>query len=118
MPTEVQLVSATPVLASLDIEKSVAFYCDKLGFIRIYAKPSVYGIVQRNQIALHFWACQDPVIAKATSCRIGVKGIEALYQSCSDLGIVHPSAPLAEKPWGAKEFGVLDPDGNLVIFHQ
>lgn len=118
MPTQIQFIHATPVFASLDIEKSVAFYCNQLGVSKVYAEPGVYGVASRDEVALHFWACQDPAIAKATSCRIGVSGIEALYQSSSAQGIVHPNAPLAEKPWGSREFGVLDPDGNLITFHE
>lgn len=78
MPTQTQFFNATPVLASLDIEKSVAFYCGQLGFTKVYAEAGVYGIISRGEVALHFWACQDPAIAEATSCRIGVAGIESL----------------------------------------
>jgi hypothetical protein len=31
---------------------------------------------------------------------------------------IHPNAALAEKPWGQKEFALLDPDHNLLTFGQ
>jgi hypothetical protein len=31
---------------------------------------------------------------------------------------VHPHAPLRDPWWGTREFGVLDPDGNLVTFYE
>lgn len=77
MSAQTLFLNATPVLASLDIEKSVAFYCGQLGFTKVYAEAGVYGIISRGEVALHFWACQDPAIAD-TSCRIGVAGIESL----------------------------------------
>jgi catechol 2,3-dioxygenase-like lactoylglutathione lyase family enzyme len=115
---DLRCVSATPVLASLDIERSVAFYVAKLGFARVHVEQGVYGIVESGPVELHFWACDDRRIAEATGCRIRVRDIEALYGSCREQGIVHPNAALARKPWGALEFAILDPDGNLVTFYE
>lgn len=113
-----QLIAATPVLASLDIERSVRFFCERLGFEQIQAVQGEYGIVRRGAVSIHFWACADAHIPKATSCRIQVLGIEELFRTCETLGIVHPNAPLETKPWGNREFAILDLDGNLVTFHE
>ena len=32
--------------------------------------------------------------------------------------MVHPNAPLSEKPWGIREFAVLDPDNNLIALYE
>jgi catechol 2,3-dioxygenase-like lactoylglutathione lyase family enzyme len=32
--------------------------------------------------------------------------------------MVHPNATLEDKPWGTREFAVLDPDGNLITFYE
>lgn len=112
------LLAATPVLASLDIPRSVDFFCAKLGFTAVRAEPGVYGIVTRDGVQIHFWACADRAIAEATSCRVRVRGVDRLYAQVEPLGIVHPRAPLAATPWGTREFGVLDPDGNLITFAQ
>jgi catechol 2,3-dioxygenase-like lactoylglutathione lyase family enzyme len=111
-------VSATPVLASLDIKRSVDFFVSKLGFAAIYAEQGQYGIVSNGPISIHFWACTDPEIPKATGCRVQVRDIANLYTHCSALGIVHPNAPLGTKPWGSHEFAIVDPDGNLVTFYE
>jgi catechol 2,3-dioxygenase-like lactoylglutathione lyase family enzyme len=112
------LNSVAPVLASLDIERSVTFYCSRLGFARVYVEPGVWGIVTRDSIQIHFWPCPDKNIAENTSCRVYVSGIEALFGELQPLGVVHPNAPLEPKPWGSREFGVLDPDGNLITFTE
>ena len=31
---------------------------------------------------------------------------------------IHPSGHLAAKPWGQKEFSLLDPDNNLLTFGE
>lgn len=118
MTEPTRFVSATPVLASLDIERSVAFYCARLGFTTVHVQQGVYGIVTRGAVQLHFWACTERHIAENTGCRVRVEGIEALFAQCAAFGIVHPNAPLESRPWGTREFGVLDPDGNLVTFAE
>ncbi len=98
MSKTIEFTSATPVLASLDIERSVASFCAKLGFIKIYAEQGVYGIVSSGSVSIHFWACADRRISETTGCRIGVQGIEALFAHCSRHHIVHANAPLAKAP--------------------
>ena len=112
------LNSAAPVLASLDIERTVTFYCTRLGFARVHVDPGVWGIVSRDSVQIHFWPCLDKSIAESTSCRVYVSGIKALFAELQTQGVVHPKAPLAQKPWGSREFGVLDPDGNLITFAE
>ena len=113
-----QFISATPVLASLDIERSADFFESKLGFKKVHIAQGVYGIVGQGSVHIHFWACKDKAIAEATSCRIQVQGVSALYEQCKSHGVVHPRAALERKPWGSVEFAVLDPDGNLVTFYE
>jgi hypothetical protein len=31
---------------------------------------------------------------------------------------IHPNSPLELKPWGQKEFSILDPDHNLLTFGE
>ena len=118
MNAPVQLIAATPLLASLDLNRSVDFFVSKLGFDSVYAVARQYGIVKHGAVGIHFWPCSDPEIPKATSCRVQVAGIEDLYRHCLAQDIVHPNARLESKPWGSKEFAILDPDGNLVTFHE
>lgn len=114
----VQFVDATPVLASLNIQRSVDFFVSKLGFTEVYAEQGQYGIVRNGSVGINFWACSDPSIPKATSCRVQVRAIQQLHEHCRSVGIVHPNAPLEAKPWGNNEFAILDPDSNLVTFYE
>lgn len=112
------LIAATPVLPSLDIARTVAFYCGTLGFEEVHAAPGEYAIVERGPVELHFWYTEAAELPKASGCRVQVVGIEALYSLCQVAGIVHPNAPLVTKPWETREFAILDPDGNCLTFHQ
>jgi len=111
-------LGAVPALASLDIQRSVDFFCRVLGFSKVHAAQGEYGIVANGPVEIHFWACTEPNIAANTSCRVQVTGIESLYGQCQAADVVHPKAELGERPWGTTEFGITDPDGNLVTFFQ
>lgn len=112
------LVGATPVLPSLDIARSVAFYCRTLNFEEVHSAPREYAIVERGPVELHFWYTENRDLPKSSGCRVEVTGIDALYSVCQIAGIVHPNAPIDTKPWGTREFAILDPDGNCLTFHQ
>lgn len=116
-PSQTHLQRAVPVLASLDIEATQRFYADKLGF-RAVARYPDYGIVERDDVQIHFWLTDDADIPKATSCRVDVDGVDQLYEEMNAAGVVHPNGPLTDQPWGLREFSVLDGDGNLIKFGQ
>lgn len=111
------LQRAIPVLASLDLEATQRFYAERLGFDPLFTYPD-YAISGRDGVQLHFSLTDNPDIPRSTSCRIDVAGVEALYHEMQAAGVVHPNAPLCEQPWGMKEFGVLDGDGNLIKFGE
>jgi len=111
-----RLVAAIPKLASLNIERSVAFF-ERLGFKCLYASDD-YGVMRRDDVSVHFWLCSDARTPKETGCRISVEGIDWLFQTYSELGVVHPNGQLESKPWGSREFSVLDSDGNLITFNE
>jgi catechol 2,3-dioxygenase-like lactoylglutathione lyase family enzyme len=112
------LNGAAPVLASLDIERTISFYCSRLGFKRVYVAPGAWGIVACDNVQIHFWPCPERQIAENTSCRVYVAGIDELFIELDAQGVIHPNAPLQNRPWGSREFGVVDGDGNLITFAE
>ena len=118
MTRPTRFVCAAPVLASLDIEPSVGFYCSRPTFAKVHVQQGTCGVVSRGAVQLHFWACTERHIAENTACRVRVEGIDSLFAQCQAFAIVHPNAALETRPWGTREFGVLDPDGNLVTFAE
>ncbi|NJK45325.1 MAG: hypothetical protein HC933_14575 [Pleurocapsa sp. SU_196_0] len=70
-------------------------------------------------LEIHFTPIEVKEILENTVLRVQVAGdIAALYAHCQALGCVHPKAPLTVKPWGLREFGILDPSGVLIYFAQ
>lgn len=130
----IQLVSAVPSLPVKDITHSIGFYRDLLGFTLVHQEPG-FAVLQRNAVEVHVWQASDeswrtrrraePIVSGAesflagtASCRIAVEGVDGLYQELQPQGVVHPHAPLATQPWRTREFGVLDPDKNLITFFE
>ena len=111
-------VSAVPIIPARDVEAAAAWYRDELGFEVFHTEPE-YGIVGRGESWIHFWGPSRIAPEDSnTMIRLGVQGIDELYEHCQGRDIVHPNAPLEEKPWGFREFAVTDRDGNLVTFFE
>jgi len=106
--------STVPVLASLDIAQSLAFYTQRLGFACELHTPG-YLIVARDGCELHFWLCRERHIAENTSCY--VRGdTAALHADFVQRGL--PLDPPVVQSWGMKELYVTDPHGNLLKFGE
>lgn len=117
-PDMEHLQRAVPVLASLDIFKTVDFYQKKLGFDRVGWKDENYAVIGRDKIEIHFWKCKNKIFPENTSCYIHVNNVDGLYKEMMASGVVHPNGPLQDQPWGMREFAILDGDGNMIKFGQ
>lgn len=115
MPIHMQ--RAVPVLASLDLDRTVDFYENKLGF-KTVANYDGYVIFERDDINIHYGTCEDRYIAENTSCYVFVTGIETLYEEYQAQQVIHPNGALEEKFYDVYEFSILDPDGNLIKFGE
>jgi uncharacterized glyoxalase superfamily protein PhnB len=109
---------AIPVLASLNIDKTVNFYKDKLGFSKPGWQDKDNAVIGRDKIVIHFWKCNDKIHPEHTSCYIRVQGVDELYREMRSAGVVHPNGPLKDQPWGMSEFAISDQDGNMIKFGQ
>ncbi|MEQ9438804.1 MAG: VOC family protein [Cyclobacteriaceae bacterium] len=79
-----------------------------------------YLMIQRDKIEIHFFEFKD-LNPKENYGQVYIRtdDIDNLYQSFLDKKIsIHPAGHLQMKPWGQKEFAILDPDHNLLTFGQ
>lgn len=121
---DVRFLAAVPALPVSDERRAVEFYADVLGFAELRDDAGGLGILVRDDVELHLWVADGSAkgaeqhLAGSASCRLRVTGVEEVHARCVPLGVVHPRAPLRATPWGTREFGVLDPDGNLVTLYE
>jgi catechol 2,3-dioxygenase-like lactoylglutathione lyase family enzyme len=97
------------------------FYVNKLGFKEFgNADYDGYLMVQKDKIQIHFFEFKalDPK-ENYGQVYIRTDDIDGLFQSMLDKKLsIHPAGHLQTKPWGQKEFSMLDPDNNLLTFGQ
>lgn len=113
---------AIPQLPSRSIEKTLAFYA-QLGFEGAAFPGHPYAIVERGTLELHFFLHETPRPAEsAFSCYLRVGDVEATFQAFSRAQLpshgIPRIEPLENKPWGMREFAVVDEDGTLIRIGQ
>ena len=118
MPSK--LLSTIPVIPSLNVEQSLEFYQRHLGFSApfTWGQPADYGGVSYEGIMLHFFLYPNRSFAENYTLRLEVDEVDLLYVACQAAGIVHPNGKLENKPWGHREFSVLDPSGVCLRLFQ
>ena len=128
MPHE--LKKLTPNLIVSDVERSIAFYRDVLGFSVTAtvpdAAPNVFAAVQSGAVeiflnaaepaAAEYPAFKDRPIGGTLTLFIEVAGIREAFESLE--GRVHVVAPLEHKWYGVTEFAFDDPDGYVITFAE
>lgn len=97
------------------------YYLNKLGF-QLFGDNNFEGylMVHKDNLQLHFFEFKDlDPNENYGQVYIRTHHIETLYQTLLDNNIlIHPNGHLEVKPWGQKEFALLDPDNNLLTFGQ
>jgi hypothetical protein len=115
------LTSIVPKLPMRSKAITREFYLTQLGFKDIgSADFEGYLLLQKDHAEIHFFEFKglDPK-ENYGQVYIRTNDIETLYQSMLDNNvIIHPAGHLQTKPWGQKEFALLDPDNNLLTFGQ
>jgi catechol 2,3-dioxygenase-like lactoylglutathione lyase family enzyme len=110
-----------------DIEAACAFFTEKLGFTMafIYGEPPFYGQVKRDSARLNLRLVCEPVFVGDIREREHLLAAAMTLDSAAELRqlfLQYQSAgvgfhqTLHQEPWGARNFIVRDPDGNLLLF--
>ncbi len=125
--TKAVIVAAEPELFVADIKSSCDFFTGKLGFAIAftYGEPPFYAQVKRDAARLNLKCVDRPVIdpelrdrEQLLSAALIVETaeeIKALFLEFEAAGVAFFQT-LRREPWGAKNFIIKDPDGNLLLF--
>jgi uncharacterized glyoxalase superfamily protein PhnB len=121
------IVSAEPQLFVTDIQRSCEFFREKLGFSLVfsYGKPPYYAQVGRDVARLNLRCVERPVMESTVRDRRELLSVSMTVATADEIKLLFlefQSAGIAfhqtlkKQPWGAKNFVVKDPDGNLLLF--
>jgi uncharacterized glyoxalase superfamily protein PhnB len=125
--SKVTIVTAEPQILVSNIKRACEFFVEKLGFSLAfsYGDPPFYAHVVRDGAHLNLRWIEASVTGSAVrdrekylSASITVataEEIKLLFLEFQSVGVAFHQR-LKKEPWGAKDFVVKDPDGNLLLF--
>ncbi len=111
------LTEINPKLPMLDKQLTQDYYVNNLGFETL-GDYDHYLILGKDKIEIHFFEFKglDPK-ENYGQVYIRTSDIDKLYKELLEHNVaIHPNGALATKPWGQREFSLLDPDNNLLTF--
>ncbi len=115
------LTEINPKIPMRDKGVTRAYYINKLGFKELgNVDYDGYLMIEKDQIQIHFFEFKE-LNPKENYGQVYIRtdDIDGYYQTLLNNNTpIHPNGPLEIKPWGQKEFSLLDPDSNLLTFGQ
>ena len=114
----------TPLITAREINRSVKFYVETLGF-KVGYQAEGYAYLHRDSVAIRLLTAGEGVDLRnpkrQQSCYIDVEDIDALYQElCPKLDRLPKGR--VKKPfdqfYGQREFHVIDEDAMLIFFGE
>jgi catechol 2,3-dioxygenase-like lactoylglutathione lyase family enzyme len=114
---EFQVTGHATVLHVKDMPTALAFYRDKLGFTVSFSwdEPARYVCLCLGDAAIHLNSYVPP--AGPSHVCIFCKGIDAFYAQLVARGVTIVE-PIADRPYGMRDFTISDPDGHRLDFGQ
>jgi catechol 2,3-dioxygenase-like lactoylglutathione lyase family enzyme len=121
------LTAAEPQIFVADIKASCDFFTEKLGFsiAFVYGEPPFYAQVTRDAARINLRCVARPLIERELveresllAAAVTVETADEIKQLYLELqaACVAFHQTLQRQPWGARDFIVRDPDGNLLLF--
>ncbi len=115
------LTAIHPKLPMRDKALTRDFYIGQLGF-REYGSADYDGylMVEKDNIQIHFFEYKDLQPGENYGqVYIRLDDVDDFYHHLVNNKVpIHPNGYLQTKPWGQREFALLDPDNNLLTFGQ
>jgi catechol 2,3-dioxygenase-like lactoylglutathione lyase family enzyme len=118
MSGEVIAKRISPMLAVGDMDETIRFYENVLGFKTVKTSPE-YSIVERDGQTIHFQKAASEEVMKCvrghTEIYIEVSGIDLLRKHVRDFKDRYRVRDLFVREYGMTEFHIEDPNGCLVF---
>ena len=115
------LTAIHPKLPMRNKSVTADYYIHQLGFSVVGNSDfEGYLMIKKDNIEIHFFEHKTLVPEENDGqVYIRCKNIDGVYQALLDKKvIIHPNGNLGTRPWGQREFSLLDPDNNLLTFGE
>ena len=118
MPPTYVAKHISPMLATADMEKTIAFFRDILGF-SVTRQSANYSIIERDHQSIHLQNAVNEDVMKLvrdhTEIYIEVSGIRALWLHVQPFKNRYHIRDLFDREYGMTEFHIVDPNSCLVF---
>jgi predicted enzyme related to lactoylglutathione lyase len=118
MPDSAKAKRISPMLATANMEETILFYQNVLGFTATMNSPE-YSIVERDGQTIHFQRAESEEVMKCvrehTEIYIEVCGIQSLWEHVREFKNRFRIRDLFDREYGMTEFHIGDPNGCLVF---
>lgn len=118
------LTGIAPQFLVDDLDRSIRYYQNRLGFVVDFQYEDFYASVSRDGCAIHLKTAPKSEVDREHRHReehldafITVHGAAALHDEMEGRGAAIVKA-LEERPWACRDFYVADPDGYLLCFSE
>jgi uncharacterized glyoxalase superfamily protein PhnB len=117
-PETLRLRTVTPALTVSDLEASISWYCDTVGFVVVQKweeDGKIAGaVIEAGRVRLflvqNVEARNAPGLPMLQFYGASAQDIDSLATAIAARGGILDKPP-ADQPWGARSFDILDPDG-------
>jgi predicted enzyme related to lactoylglutathione lyase len=111
--------SVAPLLSVDELKSALDWYQRVLGFqiAWTWGEPAYLASVCRERVELNLGERGKAAPPGASRVYIRLQGIDAYFERVSKAG-AEIATPIADRPYGLRDFGVRDPSGNQLDFGQ
>jgi catechol 2,3-dioxygenase-like lactoylglutathione lyase family enzyme len=120
----VRITAIAPQFLVDNLDRSIDYYRDRLGFQLDFVYEGFYASVSRDGCAIHLKHAPKTVADRAhrkanehLDAFIAVVAVRALFDEVQTRG-ASVIKPLQERRWSAMDFYVEDPDGYILCFSE
>lgn len=114
-----KIESVSPILSVHDLAQSIDFYRRALGFELAWSwgEPPDIAAICRDSVEITLTQRAGSKPAGGAHIYLGVSDIDRCYASLVDAG-VRIVVPIADRPYGMRDFRMADPSGNELSIGQ
>jgi predicted enzyme related to lactoylglutathione lyase len=122
MPPATRFESIMPEMPVRNLSAAVEFYTKVLGFRLEHLHGDEYAVMRRESARIGLKRAEPPDvpagIGRLYAFLTGIDEFFALVQASIDAAGGKLVETLAPRPYGLKDFAILDPDGNRLGFGE
>ncbi len=118
-----KLLGSAPLFFVSDIHRSVAYYCNVLGFANtgLWGDPPFFSMPRRDNMIVMLQETKSKQVnnnENSWDAYFWIEDADALFKEFSEKDVIVEYPPEHKEAYGCYEFAIKDPDGYTLAFGQ